>query len=291
VATFAQWVEGARPRTLPNAIAPVIAGTGAAAWLHAAYWWKALLALLVAVALIVGVNYANDYSDGIRGTDDVRAGPLRLVGSKVATPRAVLSAAIVALGVAAVAGVVLAWFSAPWLIAVGALCIAGAWLYTGGAKPYGYLGLGEIAVFVFFGLVAVLGTQYTQALRVDGVGAALAVAMGCLSSAVLVANNLRDIPTDRESGKITLAVRLGDGRTRVLYQVLLAVAFAVTLALAAVTPWAAVGLVALPLAVRAAAPVRKGLGGRELIPVLRDTGLTMLVWALAVALALAISAR
>jgi 1,4-dihydroxy-2-naphthoate octaprenyltransferase len=269
----------------------VIAGTGAAAWLHAAYWWKALLALLVAVALIVGVNYANDYSDGIRGTDDVRAGPLRLVGSKVATPRAVLSAAIVALGVAAVAGVVLAWFSAPWLIAVGALCIAGAWLYTGGAKPYGYLGLGEIAVFVFFGLVAVLGTQYTQALRVDGVGAALAVAMGCLSSAVLVANNLRDIPTDRESGKITLAVRLGDGRTRVLYQVLLAVAFAVTLALAAVTPWAAVGLVALPLAVRAAAPVRKGLGGRELIPVLRDTGLTMLVWALAVALALAISAR
>jgi 1,4-dihydroxy-2-naphthoate octaprenyltransferase len=291
VATFAQWVEGARPRTLPNAIAPVIAGTGAAAWLHAACWWKALLALLVAVALIVGVNYANDYSDGIRGTDDVRAGPLRLVGSKVATPRAVLSAAIVALGVAAVAGVVLAWFSAPWLIAVGALCIAGAWLYTGGAKPYGYLGLGEIAVFVFFGLVAVLGTQYTQALRVDAVGAALAVAMGCLSSAVLVANNLRDIPTDRESGKITLAVRLGDGRTRVLYQVLLAVAFAVTVALAAVTPWAAVALVALPLAVRAAAPVRKGLGGRELIPVLRDTGLTMLVWALAVALALAISAR
>src|SRR5258705_1420596 len=210
VASFAQWVEGARPRTLPNAIAPVIAGTGGAAWLHGACWWKALLALLVAVAMIIGVNYANDYSDGIRGTDDVRAGPLRLVGSKLAAPRAVLSAAVVSLGVAAVAGVALAWFSAPWLIAVGALCIAGAWLYTGGSKPYGYLGLGEVAVFVFFGLVAVLGTPYTQPLPIDWVGLALAVAMGSLSSAVLVANNLRDIPTDVQSGKITLAVRLGE---------------------------------------------------------------------------------
>lgn len=287
MATFAQWVEGARPRTLPNAIAPVIAGTGAAAWLQAACWWKALLALVVAVAMIVGVNYANDYSDGIRGTDDVRAGPLRLVGSKVASPRAVLTAAVVSLVVAAVAGVVLAVLSAPWLIAVGAVCIAGAWLYTGGSKPYGYLGLGEIAVFVFFGLVAVLGTQYVQALRIEWVGVAVAVAMGCMSSAVLVANNLRDIPTDKESGKITLAVRLGDARTRLLYQALLVVAFALTLALMLATPWAAVGLVALPLAVRAAAPVRRGRGGKDLIPVLRDTGLTMLVWAVAVALALA----
>jgi len=287
VASFAQWVEGARPRTLPNAIAPVIAGTGGAAWLGAACWWKALLALLVAVAMIIGVNYANDYSDGIRGTDDVRAGPLRLVGSKLAAPRAVLSAAVVSLGVAAAAGVALAWFSAPWLIAVGALCIAGAWLYTGGAKPYGYFGLGEVAVFVFFGLVAVLGTQYTQALRNDWVGLALAVAIGSLSSAVLVANNLRDIPTDKESGKITLAVRLGDARTRVLYQALLAVAVALTVVLMLATPWCAVGLIAGPLAIRAAGPIRKGLGGKELIPVLRDTGLTMLVWAVAVASALA----
>jgi 1,4-dihydroxy-2-naphthoate octaprenyltransferase len=289
VASFAQWVEGARPRTLPNAVAPVIVGTGAAAWLHAACWWRALLALAVAMAMIVGVNYANDYSDGIRGTDDVRAGPLRLVGSKVATPRSVLTAAVISLSIAAVAGVVLAWFSAPWLVAVGVLCVAGAWLYTGGAKPYGYLGLGEIAVFVFFGLVAVLGTQYTQALRIDWVGAALAVATGCMSSAVLVANNLRDIPTDKESGKITLAVRLGDARTRVLYQALMVVAFALTLVLMLATPWAAVGLVALPLAVRATGPVRKGLGGRDLIPVLRDTGLTMLVWAVAVALALGLA--
>ena len=287
VATFAQWVEGARPRTLPNAVAPVLAGTGAAAWLGHAVWWRALLALVVSLALIIGVNYANDYSDGIRGTDDVRSGPLRLVGSRLASPRAVATAAAASLGVGAVAGLALAIVSQPWLIAVGAVCIAGAWLYTGGSKPYGYIGLGEIAVFVFFGLVAVLGTQYTQALRVDWVGGVLAVATGALSSAVLVANNLRDIPTDEQAGKITLAVRLGDRRTRVLYQVLVALAFVLTLVLITATPWCAVGLVALPLAVRAAAPVRSGRGGRELIPVLRDTGLTMLVWSIAVAAALA----
>ena len=287
VATVAQWIEGARPRTLPNAVAPVIAGTGAAAWLGDAVWWKALLALVVALALIVGVNYANDYSDGIRGTDDVRAGPLRLVGSKLATPRSVLTAALLSLGVGAAAGLTLAVVSQPWLVAVGAVCIAGAWLYTGGSKPYGYQGLGEVAVFVFFGLVAVLGTQYTQALRIDWVGATLAVAMGALSSAVLVANNLRDIPTDRESGKITLAVRLGDPRTRLLYQALVALAFVLTVVLVFATPWCLAGLVALPLAVRATLPVRGGRGGKELIPVLRDTGLTMLVWSVAVAAALA----
>ena len=287
MASVAQWIEGARPRTLPNAIAPVIAGTGAAAWLHSAIWWKALLALMVSVALIVGVNYANDYSDGIRGTDDERAGPLRLVGSKVAAPRSVLTAAVVSLTVAAVAGVALAVLSAPWLIAVGAACIAGAWLYTGGSRPYGYAGFGEVAVFIFFGLVAVLGTQYTQAMRVDWVGATLAVATGALSSAVLVANNLRDIPTDVVAGKVTLAVRLGDARTRVLYQSLLALAGILTLVLMLATPWCALGLLATPLALRAGGPVRRGQGGRDLIPVLRDTGLTMLVWSLAVAVALA----
>ncbi len=236
--------------------------------------------------MIVGVNYANDYSDGIRGTDDVRSGPLRLVGSKLAAPRAVLTAAVASLAVASTAGLVLAWFSAPWLIGVGVACIAAAWLYTGGSKPYGYQGLGEVAVFVFFGLVAVLGTQYTQALRVDWVGVTLAVSTGCLSSAVLVANNLRDIPTDTQSGKITLAVRLGDAGTRLLFQALLAVAFVLTLVLMLASPWCAAGLVALPLAARATKPVRGGAGGKDLIPVLRDTGLTMLVWALAVAAAL-----
>ncbi|MCV7099471.1 1,4-dihydroxy-2-naphthoate polyprenyltransferase [Mycobacterium palustre] len=289
MASFAQWVSGARPRTLPNAVAPVVAGTGAAAWLHAAVWWKALLALVVALAFVVGVNYANDYSDGIRGTDDERAGPVRLVGARLATPRAVLTAAMTSLSVGAAAGVALALLSEPWLIAVGAACIAGAWLYTGGSKPYGYAGLGEVAVFVFFGLTAVLGTQYTQALRVDWVGLVLAVAIGALSSSVLVANNLRDIPTDAVSGKITLAVRLGDARTRVLYQALLATAGVLTLGLTAATPWCAMGLVGTPLAVRAAGPVRSGRRGPELIPVLRDTGLAMVVWAVAVAAALALA--
>jgi len=290
VASLAQWIAGARPRTLPNAIAPVIAGTGGAAWLHAAVWWKALLALAVAMALIIGVNFANDYSDGIRGTDDNRAGPLRLVGSRLAAPRSVLAVALASLAVGAVAGLALALTTAPWLIAVGALCIAAAWLYTGGSRPYGYAGFGEVAVFVFFGLVAVLGTQYTQALRVDWVGGALAVATGALSSAVLVANNLRDIPTDVESGKITLAVRLGDKGTRIFYQTLLALAALLTIALTAATPWCAVGLLATPLAVRAAKPVRTGQVGPALIPVLRDTGLTMLVWSIAVAAALTLTA-
>ncbi|BBZ45952.1 1,4-dihydroxy-2-naphthoate polyprenyltransferase [Mycobacterium parmense] len=287
MAGLGQWIEGARPRTLPNAVAPVVAGTGGAAWLHAAVWWKALLALAVAVALTVGVNYANDYSDGIRGTDDDRAGPVRLVGSRLATPRSVLAAALTSLAAGAVAGAALALVSAPWLIVVGAACIAGAWLYTGGSKPYGYAGFGELAVFVFFGLVAVLGTQYTQALRVDWVGLVLAVSIGALSSSVLVANNLRDIPTDAQSEKITLAVRLGDARTRILYQVLLLTAAAGTVLLMTATPWCAAGLVAVPLAVRAARPVRSGRGGRELIPVLRDTGLAMVVWASAMAVALA----
>jgi 1,4-dihydroxy-2-naphthoate octaprenyltransferase len=289
VASLAQWIAGARPRTLPNAVAPVLAGTGAAAWLHAAVWWKALLALTVAVALIIGVNFANDYSDGVRGTDDNRVGPLRLVGSRLAAPRSVLSVALASLAVGAAAGLALALTSASWLIGVGAGCIAGAWLYTGGSRPYGYAGFGEVAVFVFFGLVAVLGTQYTQALRVDWVGVVLAVATGALSTAVLVANNLRDIPTDAESGKITLAVRLGDKGTRILYQVLLAAAAVLTLALTAATPWCALGLLATPLAVRAAEPVRTGQSGPALVPVLRDTGLTMLVWSIAVAAALTLT--
>src|SRR3954470_18259892 len=208
MASFAQWVEGARPRTLPNAVAPVIAGTGAAAWLDAVVWWKALLALVVSLALIIGVNYANDYSDGIRGTDDVRAGPLRLVGSRLATPRSVLTAAMLSFGVAAAAGLALAIVSQPWLIAVGGVCIAGAWFYTGGSRPYGYLGLGEVAVFLFFGVAAVAGTALVQMRDLSWLGLAASVPAGLLSCALLMINNLRDIQSDGLSGKRTLAVKL-----------------------------------------------------------------------------------
>src|ERR1700755_2712245 len=197
MATVAQWVEGARPRTLPNAIAPVLVGAGAAAAIDHFVWWKSLLALVVSLALIVGVNFANDYSDGVRGTDARRVGPLRLVGSGVARPTLVRTVAFVCFGVAAVSGLVLVAVSGLWwLVAFGAVCIAGAWFYTGGRRPYGYAGFGEIAVFVFFGLAGVLGTLYVQSRRVSGVGIAAAVAVGAFSSAVLVANNLRDIPTD-----------------------------------------------------------------------------------------------
>lgn len=280
MATAAQWIEGARPRTLPNAIAPVLAGTGAAASIDGAVWWKALLALGVSLALIIGVNYANDYSDGIRGTDDERVGPLRLVGSGLASPAAVRGAAIASLTVGAVLGLILAILSAWWLVLIGAVCLAGAWFYTGGSKPYGYSGFGEVAVFVFFGLVAVLGTEFVQAGRIDWAAAVLAIAVGAFSSAVLVANNLRDIPTDTESGKTTLAVKLGDTRTRTLHLALLTLPFLLTLALAARTPWALAGLLALPLAVRANAPVRANRRGLELIPALRDTGLAMLAWSI-----------
>ncbi|MCZ4522102.1 1,4-dihydroxy-2-naphthoate polyprenyltransferase [Rhodococcus ruber] len=287
MATTAQWIEGARPRTLPNAIAPVLVGTGAAVSLDAGVWWKALLALVVSLALIVGVNFANDYSDGIRGTDDDRVGPLRLVGSKAASAGAVKKAAIGCFAVGAVAGLALAVTSAWWLVIVGLVCIAGAWYYTGGSKPYGYSGFGEIAVFVFFGLVAVLGTQFVQAEQIDWAGVLAAVAVGSFSSAVLVANNLRDIPTDTESGKLTLAVRLGDTRTRYLHLALLVVPFAMTVVLIARTPWALVGLLALPFAARANSPVRKGAHGFELIPALRDSGLAMLVWGASTGVALA----
>ncbi|GAA1085812.1 1,4-dihydroxy-2-naphthoate polyprenyltransferase [Tsukamurella spumae] len=292
MATPAQWLEGARPRTFPNAIAPVIAGTGAAGFSGLENWPRAALALVVSLSLIISVNFANDYSDGVRGTDDDRVGPLRLVGSGLASPAAVKRAAFCCFGLAGVAGVVLSLLAgAWWLILVGAVCVAGAWFYTGGSRPYGYLGFGEIAVFVFFGLVAVLGTQFVQAGMVDGAGWLCACAVGAYSSAVLVANNLRDIPTDRESGKITLAVRLGDARTRVLFAVLVTVPTVLGLVLALVcTPWALLTLLSAPLAVRAALPVVRGGRGRDLIPGIAQTGLAMLVWSLGAAVGLFLGA-
>jgi 1,4-dihydroxy-2-naphthoate octaprenyltransferase len=280
MATAAQWIEGARPRTLPAAVSPVLAGTGVAAWGHQEVWWKAALALAVSLLLQIGVNYANDYSDGIRGTDEARVGPLRLVGSRVASPQAVKRAAFVAFGLAAAVGLVLAATTAWWLVAVGAVSIVAAWYYTGGTKPYGYLGLGEVMVFVFFGLVAVLGTTYVQAEELTWLALFAAIGVGSLACAILVANNLRDIPTDTASGKRTLAVKLGDLWTRRLYAILVAVAVVMLARIGIATSWwAALGLLGFVPLLRASVVVVRRATGRDLIPVLQLTGLGELVYA------------
>jgi 1,4-dihydroxy-2-naphthoate octaprenyltransferase len=290
MATVAEWIEGARPRTLPNAVAPVVAGVGATIQLGAFSWWQSLLALLVALSLIIGVNFANDYSDGIRGTDENRVGPLRLVGSGVAAPRLVLAASLGCLGLAGVLGLVLVIATGRWwLLVMGAVCILGAWFYTGGKKPYGYAGLGEIAVFVFFGLAAVLGTVYVQAGRVSLTALGAAAAVGCFSTAVLTANNLRDIPTDREVGKNTLAVRLGDTGTRRLYLTLVAIPYVVTILTGVFHPLALIALVTAAMLITPVKAITSGGTGPGLIPVLRDTGLAMLAWSVLSGIALALS--
>ncbi len=286
----AQWLAGARPRTLPAAVAPVLAGTGVAAYADSAVWWKAALALAVSLALQVGVNYANDYSDGIRGTDTDRVGPMRLVGSGAATPGAVKRAAFLAFGVAGVAGLVLAATTAWWLLAVGVACVVAAWFYTGGSRPYGYLALGEVMVFVFFGLVAVIGTTYVQTETWEAGALYAGIGVGALACAILVVNNLRDIPTDRVVGKRTLAVLLGDERTRYLYVLLVAAAAVAVVGVASVTTWGA--LAGLVFLVRGVAPVRTVLGGARgpaLIPALAATGAAELLWSVGVAVPLLVS--
>lgn len=287
--TAAQWLEGARPRTLPAAVAPVLVGSGAAALVDRFAPGRALLALVVALALQVGVNYANDYSDGVRGTDEHRVGPLRLVGSGTATPAAVKAAALLAFGVAAVAGLVLAALAAWWLLLVGAVALAAAWGYTGTSRPYGYRGLGEVSVFVFFGLVAVLGTTYVQAERLTWPALVGGVGCGALACAILVTNNLRDVPTDVDAGKRTLAVVLGDPRTRTLYAALVVAALVAVLAVLPAAPWAALALLSAPLALPALRAVRDGVTGRELVPVLQATGKVQLAYGLLLGLGLALS--
>jgi 1,4-dihydroxy-2-naphthoate octaprenyltransferase len=236
----------------------------------------------------VGVNYANDFSDGVRGTDSDRVGPMRLVASGTATPGQVRAAALASFATAAALGLVLVALTGEWwLLAVGAVAVLAAWYYTGGRSPYGYRGLGEVAVFVFFGLVATLGTTYVQALTLTVASVLGALAMGCLATAILVANNLRDRPRDEVSGKRTLAVRLGDARTRALFVGLAVVALsAVGVTALLVTPWALLGWACLPWVARTVATVRAGAGGAALVPVLVDTGRAELVLALGLALGL-----
>jgi 1,4-dihydroxy-2-naphthoate polyprenyltransferase len=289
VASVGEWVAGARPRTLPAAVSPVLVGTGAAVGAGAIEPLRAVLALVVAVALQIGVNYANDYSDGIRGTDDERVGPVRLVGSRLAAPAAVRNAAFVCFSVAALAGLTLVSLTRLWwLVAVGALCIAAAWYYTGGKRPYGYLGLGEVAVFVFFGPVAVLGTTLTQSGPPGAPAIVGAVGVGFLTCAILVANNLRDITGDAAVGKRTLAVVLGDTDTRRLYAALVLLPLVLT-ALAGIRSWPVLlGLLALPLAIAVTRRVLGGADGRRLVRVLGETGLLLLIWSAATAVGLAL---
>ncbi|MEW1979299.1 1,4-dihydroxy-2-naphthoate polyprenyltransferase [Citricoccus sp. NPDC079358] len=287
MATAAQWIEGARLRTLPMAIAPVLIGSAAAHALDGFHLGRAMLALFVALALQVGVNYSNDYSDGIRGTDDDRVGPLRLTGSGAAPARAVKLAAFSCFGVAAVAGLVLiAWSGTWWLAVVGVLAIVAAWYYTGGQKPYGYRGLGEVFVFIFFGLVAVLGTTYTQALAVSGPAWAGAVGCGLVSTALLMANNVRDIPTDRETGKMTLAARLGDTPARWSYVGMVAVAIVLPLFFTGQYPWLWLVALTAAVAVRPSITMIRSTERRDLIPVLKLTGILGLVYAVLFAVGL-----
>jgi 1,4-dihydroxy-2-naphthoate polyprenyltransferase len=288
MATASQWWQGARPRTLPAAVAPVLVGTGAAAAIDALVPVRAALALLVALALQVGVNYANDYSDGVRGTDAQRVGPMRLVASGTATPTQVRTAALLSFAAAAAAGLVLVALSGQWwLLLVGGLAIVAAWGYTGGRSPYGYRGLGEVSVFVFFGLVATVGTTYVQALTVTTASVLAGLAVGCLATAILVVNNLRDRPTDETAGKRTLAVRLGEVWTRRLFLLLLAGAYAAAAAIAlGGYPRAMLSWLSLPWALRAAAPVEQGRTGAALVPALADTARAELVLAVGLALGL-----
>lgn len=289
MATVAQWVAGARPRTLPAAAAPVFVGTGAAAAMDSANLLAAFLALGVAIALQVGVNYSNDYSDGIRGTDLDRVGPLRLTASRVALPSQVKYAAFASFGVAALFGLALVLVSGHWwLLLVGAAAIAAAWFYTGGKKPYGYSGLGEVFVFIFFGLVAVLGTTYTQADRISWGAIGGAIAIGLLACAILMINNIRDIPTDFPAGKRTLAVRLGDRRARHLYISMLWAPLGLGALCALTNPWTLIVLLLGFPAALLSITVFAGARGRLLVPVLAGTGMYELAFGAMLGLGLAI---
>ena len=275
-ATLGEWVAGARPRTLPAAIVPVAVGT-LAVRPYEVFGVRAALALLVALALQVGTNFANDYSDGIRGTDEQRVGPMRLVGQGLASPTAVRTAAIAAFGVAAAAGLVICAMTTFWLVPFGVAAVMAGWLYTGGPRPYGYLGLGEIFVFLFFGLLATVGSSYIQLLRIPAVIWPAAVAVGLLATILLEANNLRDIAGDTASGKRTIAVRLGRRRAGI-FAVLLCVGVAAAIVVTAFErPWAAIALLGLPPLVPLCRLALSGAQGADLLPMLPAAARAQLV--------------
>jgi 1,4-dihydroxy-2-naphthoate octaprenyltransferase len=278
------WVDGARPRTLPAAIAPVLVATALAGDLFNPL--TALLALVVSLSLQIGVNYANDYSDGIRGTDNDRIGPSRITAGGLAKPVQVKSAAFISFGVAAVAGLGLAITTSWWLIAVGAISIAAAWGYTGGKNPYGYMGLGELFVFIFFGLVATIGSFYVQTEEITGQSILAGVIVGSLACAILVINNVRDRAKDEVVGKLTLAVRLGDKRSRIFYSVLVVVPYLLTAGFG--TPWTLLTLLTLPMTISILKALWSGIQGVDLIALLGKTGKLQMLFSLALSLALII---
>lgn len=272
------WVAGARPRTLPAAIVPVLVGTACARGVIPIIWWRFAGAMVVSLALQIATNFANDYSDGVRGTDAERVGPVRLVASGLASASAVKRAALASFAMAAVAGGALALAVGPELLVVGVASILAGWFYTGGPKPYGYYGFGEVFVFVFFGIVATAGSTYVQTERITGLSLAASVPVGLLACALLVVNNLRDIPTDSVAGKKTLAVRLGDARTRLMYVSMLAVAVVVAVACGVARPPALIAVAVVVFTVSPIRAVRSGAVGRELIAVLVDTARVQLVF-------------
>jgi 1,4-dihydroxy-2-naphthoate octaprenyltransferase len=279
-----KWILGARPRTLPAAIAPVVVATALAGsdW----NWFRAVLALKVGVWLQIGVNYANDYSDGVKGSDANRVGPTRLVASGLATAGQVKRAAFISFGIASIAGLWLSLLSSPWLLLVGVAAITAAWGYTGGKNPYGYSGLGEVSVFIFFGLTATVGTYYAQTGHVTALSVLCAVPMGALACAILAVNNLRDRAQDELVGKRTLAVRLGDSKARKGFVALLVIAH--LSALATLLPWSLITLAVLPLTFSISRSVISGASGASLIPLLGKTGKLQMFFGVLFAIALAI---
>ena len=279
-----KWILGARPRTLPAAVAPVVVAT---ALVGADFnWFRAVLALKVAVWLQIGVNFANDYSDGVKGTDADRVGPIRLVASGLTSAASVKAAAFISFAIASVAGTWLAILTSPLLIVVGVASIAAAWGYTGGNNPYGYRGLGELSVFLFFGVIATMGTYYAQTEEVTLLSFIISIPMGALSCAILAINNLRDRPKDELVGKLTIAVRIGDRNARRMYVFLLALAHLA--ALATLIPTTLITLLALPLSISISRQVLSGISGKELIPILGKTGKLQMVFAILFAIGLGI---